>query len=43
MRESRPIHHHRAPNPVRVFRLLDVFAAGRIINAKTGRSQLLGA
>jgi xanthine dehydrogenase YagR molybdenum-binding subunit len=28
---------------VRVSRLLDVFAAGRVINAKTARSQLIGA
>ncbi|GIG92448.1 xanthine dehydrogenase family protein molybdopterin-binding subunit [Plantactinospora endophytica] len=33
---------HEATGEVRVPRLLGVFAAGRIINPKTGRSQLLG-
>jgi xanthine dehydrogenase YagR molybdenum-binding subunit len=33
---------HEDTGEVRVPRLLGVFAAGRIINAKTGRSQLLG-
>ena len=33
---------HEDTGQVRVPRLLGVFAAGRIINAKTGRSQLLG-
>jgi xanthine dehydrogenase YagR molybdenum-binding subunit len=33
---------HAGTGEVRVPRMLGVFAAGRIINAKTGRSQLLG-
>ncbi|MEN3611860.1 xanthine dehydrogenase family protein molybdopterin-binding subunit [Plantactinospora sp. ZYX-F-223] len=33
---------HEATGEVRVPRMLGVFAAGRIINPKTGRSQLLG-
>ena len=33
---------HEDTGQVRVPRLLGVFAAGRIVNAKTGRSQLLG-
>jgi xanthine dehydrogenase YagR molybdenum-binding subunit len=33
---------HRDTGEVRVRRMLGVFAAGRILNAKTGRSQMLG-
>jgi xanthine dehydrogenase YagR molybdenum-binding subunit len=36
------VHVHMDTGEVRVPRLLGVFAAGRIINAKTARSQLLG-